>query len=248
MANRLPQYDIQPDFKENEEIGKRFDTMELNISKSLKELVNLQNALLEQNPRMKCPRIEHDDDSEVLWKSIEAQYEGFTPYRNQSLEEWNRRTKLSSGIDAKNFKSINTSLDSQVKMVLKEKDVLIKKSQKITFEAPILGKRKREEEDPEIFEDKEFYQLLLRDLIEDVGTSLGSKENMRNAIRNNLKKDKKPFRRNRGKEIKYTVHAKLVGFMAPQERELPEGSDKLFANLFGGIPDEFADKITSLID
>lgn len=121
-----------------------------------------------------------------------------------------------------------------MKVVLKDKKSLISKTQKVRFEEPILGKRKREEEDSEIFDDREFYQVLLRDLIEDVGSSLGSGESLRNAISKNIKKDKRPFKRMKDKLIKYVPHPKLVGFMAPEEQIIPESTDVLFASIFGG--------------
>lgn len=121
-----------------------------------------------------------------------------------------------------------------MKVILKDKKGLISKTQKVRFEEPILGKRKREEEDPEIFDDREFYQVLLRDLIEDVGSSIGSTESLRNAITKNIKKEKKPFKRMKDKMIKYVPHPKLVGFMAPIEMFVPESTDILFASIFGG--------------
>ena len=85
----------------------------------------------------------------------------------------------------------------------------------------------------------------MRDLIEDIGSSLGSKENIQKAISKNLKKNNS-FRRTKDRSIKYKVHQKLVGFMAPvdQSRELDEdATQKLFKNMFGGIPTYYQNKI-----
>jgi len=106
----------------------------------------------------------------------------------------------------------------------------------VRFEEPIFGKRKREEEDAEIFDDRDFYQVLLRDLIEDVGSSLGSVESLRSAISKNLRKEKNQMKSKRTKDkvIRYVPHPKLVGFMAPEEQMIPESTDVLFASIFGG--------------
>jgi hypothetical protein len=59
-------------------------------------------------------------------------------------------------------------------------------------------------------------------------------------------KKKQPFRRTKDKSIKYNVHEKMVGFMAPtpSTRELDdEATEKIFKNLFGGIPQYYENKI-----
>lgn len=246
-ANRFPQHDILSDFEQDDAIKSGFDGARTSILSSIEDLVSLQNTLLSENPKVTCPSITFSSDIDSLWESIQEQNNQFASYRDPALEDWNRRTKLGgANIGSKNFQSINSSLETQMKNLMKDKDILIEKTRQITFEQPIIGKRKAETQDPEIYDDREFYQILLRDLIEDVGASLGSKENIRSAISKNLKKDKKPWRREKGKDIKYVPHAKLVGFMAPDERPIPESSEKLFESLFGGIPQEFQEKIKSL--
>lgn len=41
-------------------------------------------------------------------------------------------------------------------------------------------------------------------------------------------------RASKGRKLRYHVHDKLVGFMAPLELEAPRYAAQLFSNLFGG--------------
>lgn len=78
-----------------------------------------------------------------------------------------------------------------MKLATKDVDRWIERSQIKRFPQHILGKHKREEEnlppakaakveeeetDPEIFDDREFYQTLLKELIQDVGADIIGKE------------------------------------------------------------------------
>ena len=78
------------------------------------------------------------------WNELEKNYISKSESRTTTLEQWNRKTKLSSGnITNKNFKTINTSLENQMNLMLKDKESLIQKSQKKLFTESILGKVKK---------------------------------------------------------------------------------------------------------
>ena len=127
-----------------------------------------------------------------------------------------------------------------MKVTLNNKDELIKKSQLISnLKFNILGEEpQNNEHSTEIYYDKEFYQKLLRDLIEDVGSSIGKDVSFKTAIKkqskmkNNLNLPR-PSSLTKGKVIRYNVHKKLIGFVVPQKFNIPESTDILFSNLFG---------------
>eukprot|EP01080_Neovahlkampfia_damariscottae_P002992 gene2992-5002_t len=250
-VNRFPQKEIMKDFKKNETIKSELKESNQDLVEILNDLIDLKNEFSEEK------ELNSYQTLDKTWNEIEKNAEKHSKKRTDTLEQWNRKTKLSSGnITNKNFKTINTSLENQMSLILKDKDSLIKKSQKILFNESILGKKRtRDEEkeeaeeiDEEIYDDREFYQVLLRDLIEDIGSSLGSKENIQKAISRNMKKNNS-FRRTKDRSIKYKVHQKMVGFMAPVEntRALDEeATQKLFKNMFGGIPTYYQNKIKNM--
>lgn len=118
----------------------------------------------------------------TLWPFIDRSFTCFKNFREHSLDMWHRRTRLEH---SKELQTINMSIVRKTANTLKQQgDTLVKKTQVKQFAERILGKRQRPQEeeeddgeqedehyDEEIFDDKHFYQQLLRDLIEDVGVS-----------------------------------------------------------------------------
>ncbi|KAG9120400.1 rRNA-processing protein bfr2 [Ceratobasidium sp. 392] len=86
----------------------------------------------------------------------------------------------------------------------------------------------------EVFDDLDFYQTLLRDVIDSRAGADGSEDW---ATRQRLKKAKKivDTKASKGRKLRYEIHEKLQNFMVP----VPTGTwheeqiDELFANLFG---------------
>jgi protein AATF/BFR2 len=82
--------------------------------------------------------------------------------------------------------------------------------------------------EPDTYDDSEFYQLLLKELLE-AGSGAGRPAPVRAA-----KKRKQVDRRaSKGRKVRYHVHDKLVGFMTAGDHEAPPFAEQLFANLFG---------------
>lgn len=106
----------------------------------------------------------------------------------------------------------------------------------------IYGKENQQDYDEQIYDDTDFYQTLLKDLI--ANGSIGSENSkdywheMSNVKRAKNKQNKN-FLRNasKGRMANYDVQEKLVHFMAPDDRPIAcdWNLDELFANLFGGV-------------
>jgi len=227
------------------------------------DFLTLQSELVERGMMKHSKKIDgfylqdqvnnNDDDGEDLvdrvWNVIEESNQSIETFRNESIERWALKTKIQSSVNGGgssklNLKVINAGLIQQIESSLKnekERKKLIGRTQLKQFEGSVLGKRERDihyndngyEIDSEIFDDKDFYQVLLKDLISEVGGS-SSEISFRRAL--TKKKQKNGYDgKTKGKAIKYTVHNELVNFMAPNwEDEIPESATTLFANLFGG--------------
>ncbi|KAK2650862.1 hypothetical protein Ddye_018351 [Dipteronia dyeriana] len=95
------------------------------------------------------------------------------------------------------------------------------------------GEEAHTDGDPELLDDSEFYQQLLKDFFETIDPS--SSETAFYAIKKLLTKKRKIVDRcaPKSRKIRYNVHEKNVNFMAPQPTDLPPMAPKLFENLFG---------------
>ncbi|KAG8473659.1 hypothetical protein CXB51_035995 [Gossypium anomalum] len=89
------------------------------------------------------------------------------------------------------------------------------------------------EGDPELLDDSEFYQQLLKEFFETVDPT--SSETAFYALKRLQTKKRKIVdrRASKSRKIRYHVHEKIVNFMAPEPMNLPPMAPKLFENLFG---------------
>ncbi|KAF8938015.1 apoptosis-antagonizing transcription factor [Dissophora ornata] len=206
-----------------------------------------------------------DDDAwqSRAWKDIEALDDSWRSYRNNTLEKWSNKVQVASGIPLnKKFKAMNQGIMTQISQTMADKERLLKRTQLKRSEYHILGAAPEAKEDggedeaektpqvnkldahlsnhdEEIFDDADFYQQLLRELIEsrmvdnDDPTAMG----MRWAALRQTKQTKKQVdtKGSKGRRLRYHVHEKLQSFMAP----IPAGTwheemvEELFSSLLG---------------
>ncbi|KAI7905236.1 apoptosis antagonizing transcription factor-domain-containing protein [Cokeromyces recurvatus] len=212
-----------------------------------------------------------DDDDDVyidtLWKDISKLNEVFTPYRNSTLEKWSNKVQAAAGARLnKKFKAFDQNVMTQIETIMADKTSLIKRTQLQRSDYKILGKisvtvenQKEEQQqeeidtgkkadrhlntyDVEIFDDQDFYQQQLRELIESrmVDTNdpvaIGMRWAARKQTENKKKKAKTIDRKaSKGRKLRFNVHEKLQNFMAP----IPNGEwhesmiDELYSSLLG---------------
>ncbi|KAL0478076.1 hypothetical protein AKO1_010810 [Acrasis kona] len=261
-CNRLPQPDTFEAMVANANSQDKIDAVTDSILQTISSLSSMQDDLLQQNTQT-LSSVEADTDHDYnemynkrrklndgsafdeIWSSLDQQYLKFSQYRETSLERWNRKTRLQAA-NVKNLKIMNTSVIEQVAQAIKADDKLMERCQLKRFEENILGKEQPEHEeeaeepqvDFELFDDRDFYQTLLKDLIQDVGSSVVDPKS-----REAAQARRKLLGSTKGRTIRYHVHKKLVGFMAPVDQDVPESATNLFNNLFGGntVPQEYID-------
>ncbi|KAI8822550.1 apoptosis-antagonizing transcription factor [Fimicolochytrium jonesii] len=201
---------------------------------------------------------------ETLWKQLNPIDTQFKQYRDATIDKWNNKVQMATGALAplqKKFKSINQSVVSQIRQTVGDKERLIKRSQLRRSDYRCLGEEEKTEEDEraategrngadahlsnhdaEIFDDGDFYQQLLKELIESRMTDTddavlnGLKWAHFKSLKNSSKKKKKvDTRASKGRKIRYHIHEKLTNYMAPQPQGTwhDEMSEELFAGLLG---------------
>lgn len=102
--------------------------------------------------------------------------------------------------------------------------------------------------DPEVFDDTDFYQALLREVVDSGSSSATNGNNVSGvgpsyANFNNTSKKKASGvldpKASKGRKLRYHVHEKLLNFMPPIPTESweKEQTDELFRGLLGGVSD-----------
>jgi protein AATF/BFR2 len=188
-------------------------------------------------------------DLDALWSQvIEPMDTAFTAYRDETIDKWNDKVQQPS----KKFKVINTSITAQIRASVSDTDRLLKRTQLMRSQYNIIGaplaKPDVTEADKakdahlkkyheEVFDDCDYYQHLLKELIEsritsDDPTQLAIKFAQLKALN---KKQKKVVdtRASKGRKIRYVVHEKIQNFMASE----PKGTwhDEMVEELFAGL-------------
>lgn len=108
----------------------------------------------------------------------------FVPFRNSTLEKWSNKVQVAAGARLnKKFKAFDQNIMSQIENAMADKTGLIKRTQLQRSDYKVIGKADATEEeeeqdtgkkpdrhlntyDVEIFDDQDFYQQQLRELIE----------------------------------------------------------------------------------
>ncbi|CAB4069019.1 AATF [Lepeophtheirus salmonis] len=173
----------------------------------------------------------------------------FGTWRNEVLGKWNEKTRLVSSTNhskTSNFSCFDVSVFKQIENILSDKERLLSRTRIRRIEYDILGEEDWDEkEDPDIFDDGDFYHQLLRELISaktagvedpnELGRQWLEVQKIRSKMKKKLAIDTKA---SKGRKIRYDIHAKLVNFMAPVYFETmnDEAKNELYSSLFGRRP------------
>ncbi|ODQ58745.1 hypothetical protein WICANDRAFT_31987 [Wickerhamomyces anomalus NRRL Y-366-8] len=172
-------------------------------------------------------------------------------YRGSVLTKWSHKVQSASGataLNASKFKTINQTPAQQVDLNLMDMDRLLKRTRLNRRNVKPLGYADEEDgeentkkvdrslqEDENIFDDEDFYRVLLNDLID----KKISDSNPTNGLTIQLTKAKVKknvdTKASKGRKLKYTVQEPLQNFEAPKSKFKwsDEQIDEFFAGLLG---------------
>ncbi|KAJ8109058.1 hypothetical protein ONZ43_g6245 [Nemania bipapillata] len=188
----------------------------------------------------------HDETDDMstatLWNRMEVHEKNQATRRKQVLEKWSRDAKKTSITSSSAHKFTNHAEKPITAMLSAEMDAperLIKRTRTPRSCAPYQVARKVNE-DESIYDDADFYQLLLKELV-DQRSGDGSGTGLQAAtIRYAAAKEAKAKRHvdtkaSKGRKMRFTPMPKLQNFMAPEDRRSWEQSaiDRFFGTLFG---------------
>ncbi|KAI0386317.1 TRAUB-domain-containing protein [Hypomontagnella monticulosa] len=184
-----------------------------------------------------------DTPSQDIWENMEVVEQRATARRNAVLEKWSHSARNIRMVDRSSRKFANTaerSLTARLAEELATPERLIKRTRTPRSCAPAQVARKVNE-DPEIYDDADFYQLLLKELVDQrTGDASGGAGGPAATIRFAAVKEAKAKRHvdtkaSKGRKMRFNVHDKLQNFMAPEDRRSWEQTaiDRFFGTLFG---------------
>eukprot|EP00262_Sarcandra_glabra_P016415 TRINITY_DN5338_c0_g1_i2.p1 TRINITY_DN5338_c0_g1~~TRINITY_DN5338_c0_g1_i2.p1 ORF type:complete len:378 (-),score=91.24 TRINITY_DN5338_c0_g1_i2:60-1193(-) len=263
-SNKLPQEPLRSSFCNSDKaVDRAYLDLVTSSSQTLDCLLELQEAFLEKNPsiaqvtdgssRESSRGAESADtannsdlESDEAWLRVHRMHSRIAPFRNNSIDKWQRKTQVTTGAAAFKGKlhAFNQNISAQVATYMKDPSKMIKRMQLRRSSVGVFGEvpeeagNKKEEDanvdgDPELLDDSEFYQQLLKEFFESYDPT-SSETAFYNLKKLQPKKRKLVDRRaSKSRKIRYQVHDKIVNFMAPEPMNIPPMAPKLFENLFG---------------
>lgn len=153
----------------------------------LGELMGMRRDLLSNNdliPSSLKQKVEHlpnskkrkfqaetfDEDVHELvqesWDDLNTFDSAFKDYRDQTIDKWNSKVQVST-TNIK-FKAISTTTINQINQVLQDKERLLKRCRlkRCDYKFICPNDQTSGEYDSELFDDVDFYQMLLKDFID----------------------------------------------------------------------------------
>lgn len=204
------------------------------------------SLLPEQKAGQKRKReVDPSTPTEALWDDMQATEEQAAAKRKKVLEKWSARVKTTTATVGKERQlsaAATQGLVSVLEGQLLNSDRLVKRTHVPRSCAPVQAERKVVE-DPSIYDDADFYQLLLKELVDqrsnDAGAGASGNGDVPTvrwmAIKEAKTRKQVDRRASKGRKLRFTVHEKLQNFMAPEDRRVweDEAIDRLFGTLFG---------------
>lgn len=260
-SNRLPQEPIKSSFCSLETgVAEAYSDLITSSQKTLDSILQLQEALLEKNPTIaqsaeasSAKNSKHleasgnsNGEGDEEWLRISQMQLRMASFRNKSIDKWQRKTQVTTG--AASFKgrlhAFNQNISEQVAVYMRDPSKTIKGMQQnrsaVAQFGNVLGSTVHNQQevistggDPELLDDSDFYQQLLKEFFETVDPN--SSEAAFYAVRRLQAKKRKMVdrRASKSRKIRYHVHEKIANFMAPVPVDIPPMAPKLFENLFG---------------
>ena len=225
----------------NETVGELEGLMKDLLELSVSELKNDSIAVPEDiNPKAS------DSSMQKYWDEITRIDAALDPFARSSLQKWHNKMTLASDMKAKKtLKMLNQDPYQQVQIALQDEERLVSRSRLYRDNSKRrLGCDHENEngrvEYEDIYDDNDFYQVLLKDWTASHGALSSSTASAMSAVL--LPAAKKQHRENvdqrasKGRKIRYDVHAKLINYMVPQ---IEKGAwtdskiDEFYASLLG---------------
>ncbi|KAI1025917.1 hypothetical protein LB503_006749 [Fusarium chuoi] len=178
-----------------------------------------------------------------IWEQLQAEEQRSIKSREDRLEKWSRKVQSVNVTAPKGLESRNKTLVSALKEQLLDPDNRLAKRSRVPRSCAPAQAAKGASEDSDIYDDADFYQVLLKELVDQRTVEGSSGAGAGAAVptvvltaAKDVKSRKNVDRKaSKGRKMRFTVHEKLQNFMAPEDRRAWEQGaiDRFFGTLFG---------------
>ncbi|KAL1610570.1 rRNA-processing protein bfr2 [Paraconiothyrium brasiliense] len=212
----------------------------------LNNLTDLKASIAEARTgekRKRTPFTSTTTSSEI-WDNLKASESAAKKQRRSVLEKWSAKTRTAKIATAQ--RQLNVSAEQTLTEVLDSQlinsDHLVARTHNPRSCAPIQSATSKPVPDANIYDDADFYGLLLKELLEQRSADLSNSGTAEFVVQAPWQVAREAKTRkvvdtkaSKGRRLRYTVHEKLQNFMAPEERGLwgERQRDELFSSLFG---------------
>lgn len=211
----------------------------------LNNLTNLRLSLEESRTGQKRKRVNFDakTPSAEIWYTVQDTEKSILPHRKAILGRWSNKTKSTTvtnnkaRLNASAQQTLTEVLDSQL-----TSSHLVTRTQTPRSCAPLQSANKAAVPDAAIYDDADFYGLMLKELLEQRSADLNANGTAEFVVqapwqvaREAKTKKVVDTKASKGRKLRYTVQEKLQNFVAPEDRGTwgDRQRDELFSSLFG---------------
>ncbi|ETS77894.1 hypothetical protein PFICI_09956 [Pestalotiopsis fici W106-1] len=221
-----------------------YEAAEAAAMKLLNTIGDYRMGMQEKAGQKRKRDLEADTSSEDIWKSMLDLERPAVARRKAVLENWSKKVKATQAINSgiskgSKFVKVDEPLTMLLENQLQDPERLVKRTRIPRSCAPVQVSQKVNE-DAEIYDDADFYQLLLKELVDqrtaDTSGAGGQAATIRYAAVKEAKNKKHvDTKASKGRKMRFNVHEKMQNFMAPEDRRVWEQQaiDRFFGTLFG---------------
>lgn len=238
--------------KESDEIAyPPYEAAETAAIKLWNTLNGLRHELSKTSPGTKAGQkrkrgAEISTPSTTLWERMQSSEVSTIDNRQTTLDKWSAKIRGTTSLPVSRKLNPTAALQSITSLIhdqLANSEHLVKRTKMPRSCAPIQRDLKLTE-DPDIYDDGSFYQMLLKELVdqrrvESLNAPVAGVD-ARKAMQWTAVKEAKTRKRvdtkaSKGRKMRFTLHEKLQNFMAPEDRGSwePDAIDRFFGTLLG---------------
>ncbi|KAI8722009.1 Protein BFR2 [Fusarium sp. LHS14.1] len=178
--------------------------------------------------------------TQEIWEQMQAEEERAVKVREAGLDKWSRKVQ-SIDTTRDGLKSRKDTLVTALQEQLLNPDNRLAKRSRVPRSCAPAQAAKGVTQDDDIYDDADFYQVLLKELVDQrtvdgSSASAGAVPTVMLTAAKEVKTRKNVDRKaSKGRKMRFTVHEKLQNFMAPEDRRAweQEAIDRFFGTLFG---------------
>ncbi|OAQ73701.1 apoptosis antagonizing transcription factor domain-containing protein [Pochonia chlamydosporia 170] len=209
----------------------------LNTISSLRESIGAPARTGEKRKRELVASMSNED----IWEQLQCEDNGATSFREERLEKWSKKVQSVNMTRQNGISQRNKTLIDALQEQLTVPDNRLVKRTRVPRSCAPAQLAKKATDDEYIYDDADFYQLLLKELV-DQRTVEGTADHaaavptvMVTATKEAKLRKQVDRKASKGRKMRFTVHEKLQNFMAPEDRRgWEQGAiDRFFGTLFG---------------